>query len=381
MPAAELYDLAERYRSEFPIFRSAVYLNSCSLGALSDRARSGLLEYADLWSRWGASAWYDHWLEVADAVRASYARVIGADKAETALAPSISGALASISSAIDFSERTRVVTTDLDFPTLVYHFLAKRAVGVETVVLTSPDGVSVPLEKFAEVVDERTAVIATSHVYFTTGAIQDIAALARLARDRGALCLIDAYQSIGQVPVDARASGIDILLSGGLKWLLGGTGLGYTYVKGELVERLKPTVVSWFGVEDQFGFDPRRLRLRGDARRFELGTPAVPTLYTARAGLEVIEEIGVERIRRRVASLTEDLRERAAAAGLSVRGAAERERRSGIVMVEHSDPAGAVERMRAAGVIVDHRPGAVRLSPHFYNTSEDNAAAIRALAE
>ncbi|UCF18343.1 MAG: aminotransferase class V-fold PLP-dependent enzyme [Gemmatimonadota bacterium] len=380
MPDADLYELAERYRSEFPIFRSAVYLNSCSLGALSDRARRGLQEYADLWSRWGASAWYDYWLEVADAVRASYARIIGVKRSEAALAPSISGALASVCSAIDFSKRTRVVTTDLDFPTLVYHFLAKRADGVETVVLSSPDGISVPLEAFTEAVDERTAVIATSHVYFTTGAIQDIAALSRLAHENGALLLIDAYQSIGQVPVDARAAGIDILLSGGLKWLLGGTGLAYAYVRGELLERLEPTVVSWFGVEDQFDFDPRRLRLRGDARRFELGTPAVPTLYTARAGLELIEEIGVERIRTRVASLTEDLRDRALAHGLRVRGAGERERRSGIVMVEHRDPAAAVKRLRDAGVIVDHRPGAVRMSPHFYNTTEDSAAAIEAMA-
>ncbi|HSG82046.1 MAG TPA: aminotransferase class V-fold PLP-dependent enzyme, partial [Gemmatimonadota bacterium] len=244
----------------------------------------------------------------------------------------------------------------------------------------SPDGVSVPLEAFAQAVDDRTALVATSHVYFTTGAIQDVAAVARLAHEQGALCLIDAYQSIGQVPVNASDLGVDFLLTGGLKWLLGGTGLAYGYVRGPLIAGLEPTVASWFGVEEQFAFDSRSLRFRDDARRFELGTPAVPTLYTARAGLELIEEIGVDRIRQRVSSLTEDLLERVTQLGLGVRCAANPEDRSGILMVEHADPAAAVGRLREAGVICDHRPGAVRFSPHFYNTTGDNLAAIAVLA-
>lgn len=380
MPNADLYELAEKYRPEFPVFRSATYLNTCSLGALSERSRNALIEFADLWSRWGASAWYEHWLAATDDVRSAFARLIGADAAETALAPSISAALSTVVSAVDFRDRTKVVTTELDFPTLVYHFLAKREQGVETVVLTSADGVSVPLEAFAEVVDEQTALVATSHVYFTTGAIQDVTGLARLAHERGALCLVDAYQSTGQLPVNARELDVDILLTGALKWLLGGAGLAFTYVRRSLTEKLRPTVVSWFGVENQFAFDPRRLTLRGDARRFELGTPAVPTVYTSRAGLELVEEVGVGQIRRRVSSLTEDLVERAQAAGLRVRGAATLETRSGIVMIEHPDPAAAVRRLMEAGVIADWRPGAVRLSPHFYNTTDDNEIAIRLLA-
>jgi selenocysteine lyase/cysteine desulfurase len=380
MPGAELYELAERYRPEFPILRSAVYLNTCSLGPLSRRARAALTEFAELWDRRGAPAWYDHWLGVADDVRSAFAGLIGADASEAALAPSISAALSAVVSAIDFSERPRVVTTELDFPTVVYAFLARREIGLETVVLASPDGVSVPVEAFAEAVDERTALVATSHVYYTTGAIQDVGALARLAHERGALCLIDAYQSTGQLPVDARELQVDILLTGALKWLLGGQGLAFTYVRRGLVEALVPTAVGWFGVEDQFSFDPRDLRLRGDARRFEQGTPAVPTLYTARAGLALVTEVGVERIRRRVSSLAEDLVARARRAGLRVRGAARAERRSGIVMIEHADPATAVRRLRAADVIADYRPGAVRLSPHFYNTTEDSEAAVRVLA-
>ncbi len=380
MVSADLYELAERYRPEFPVFESARYLNTCSLGALSLRARAALGEFAELWSRWGASAWYEHWLNAADDVRSAFAELIGVDRSETALAPSISGALATLTSAIDFRQRPRVITTELDFPTLVYHFKAKQASGVETVILPSSDGISVSLEAFANAVDERTALLATSHVYFTSGAVQDVAGLARLAHEHGALLLIDAYQSTGQIPVDARELDVDILISGALKWLLGGAGLAYLFVRRSLAERLEPTVVSWFGIEDQFSFDPCTLDLRPDARRFELGTPAVPTLYTARAGLGMVLEIGVERIRQRISSLSEDLRERALARGLRVRGAGKREARSGIVMVEHENPAEAVRRLSEGGVIADYRPGAVRLSPHFYNTTDDSEAAIDLLA-
>lgn len=380
MPGADLYELTKAYRPRFPIFRSSVYLNSCSLGALSDRGRGALDVFADEWQRRGASAWYDSWLAATDDVRSAFARVVRADLAEVALAPSISAALATVGSGIDFERRPKVVTTELDFPTLVYHFLAKRRSGVETVVLESPDGVGVPIDAFAAAIDERTALVATSHVYFTTGAIQDVASLAALARARGALSLIDAYQSTGQIPVDARELGVDILVSGALKWLLGGTGLAFIYVRESLIRQLWPSTVSWFGVEDQFAFDVSELRLRADARRFELGTPAVPTVYSARAGLEIIEEVGIERIRRRVSGLTEDLLKRARAAGLRVRCAPNPDERSGIVMVEHADPAAAVQRLADAGVICDHRPGAVRLSPHFYNTTEDNERAVVVLA-
>ncbi len=379
MPEADLYELAERYRPEFPIFRSAVYLNSCSLGALSQRSREALNRFADLWDRFGAAAWYDHWLEAAQVVRASFARLISADESETALAASISAALTSIVSAIDLEQRPRVVTTELDFPTVIYQFLARRRLGVEPVVLKSPDGVSVPVEAFAAAIDERTALVATSHVYYTTGAIQDVGAIARHARAMGALCLVDAYQSTGQLPVDARELQADFLLSGSLKWLLGGQGLAYIFVRRELCRRLEPTAVGWFGAEDQFAFDVGALRLRQDARRFELGTPAVPTLYTARAGLELVQEVGIERIRRRVASLADDLWRRARSAGLRIRGASEPAARSAIVMIENTEPEAAVRRLGEAGVIADYRPGAVRLSPHFYNTTEDNARAIEVL--
>jgi selenocysteine lyase/cysteine desulfurase len=178
-----------------------------------------------------------------------------------------------------------------------------------------------------------------------------------------------------------REVDVDVLLSGSLKWLLGGQGLAFVYVRKPIVESLDPTAVGWFGVDNQFAFDSSQLRLRSDARRFEMGTPAVPTLYTARAGLGIIQEVGVNRIRRRISALTNDLLQRVEAEGMRVRGASDPEERSGIVMIEHTDPGEAVRRLMEGGVICDYRPGAVRLSPHFYNTTEDNEKAIEILRD
>ncbi|MGH7672774.1 MAG: aminotransferase class V-fold PLP-dependent enzyme, partial [Gemmatimonadales bacterium] len=228
-----------RYRSEFPIFRDRIYLNTCSLGALGDRTRRKLAEFLDLWQTRGAAAWYDVWWAALGELRARYARIVGAVAGEIALAPSISVALSAVAEALDYTRRPKVVTTSLDFPTVAYQWLAKARRGVEVVVVESPDRVSVPVEAIARVVDERTALVATSHVYFTSGAIQDIRAVADVAHARGALCLIDAYQSVGQVPVDVSATGVDFLTAGGLKWLLGGTGIVFLYVRAELARRLE----------------------------------------------------------------------------------------------------------------------------------------------
>src|SRR5881296_259887 len=264
-----------RYRSEFPIFRDAIYLNTCSLGALGERTRRRTAEFLDLWQARGASAWYDVWWAALGELRARYARIVGASPEEIALAPSVSVALSAVAEALDYRRRPRVVITSLDFPTVAYQWLAKQGRGVELVVVESPDQVSVPVEAIARAVDDRTALVATSHVYFTSGAIQDIKSVAEVARRRGALTLIDAYQAVGQIPVDVRAAGVDVLTAGGLKWLLGGPGVVFLYAREDLARRLMPGVAGWFGHKDQFAFDPRALELHDDARRFELGTPAL----------------------------------------------------------------------------------------------------------
>src|SRR2546423_6347311 len=311
-----------RYRSEFPIFRHAVYLNTCSLGALGDRTRRRIAEFFDLWEARGASAWYDVWWAALSELRARYGRVVGASPEEIALAPSVSVALSAVAEALDYGRRPKIVVTSLDFPTVAYQWLAKRARGVELVVVESPDQVSVPVDAIARAVDERTALVATSHVYFTSGAIQDPRAVAQAAHARGALCLIDAYQSVGQVPCDVRAADVDFLTAGGLKWLLGGPGIVFLYARAELARRLEPGIAGWFGHKRQFAFEPRVLERHDDARRFELGTPSLAAIYTQLGGLEYIRAIVVPPVRGVTAALTEGLIAGACAAGVRPKVAA-----------------------------------------------------------
>ena len=379
-PTAHGHPLA-RYRSEFPIFRERIYLNTCSLGALGVRARRRATAFLNRWETRGAPAWYDVWWEALSELRTRYARLIGAPAGSVALAPSISMALAAVASAVDHGTRRRIVVTSLDFPTLAYQWLARRTQGLEVVVVDSPDGITVPLEALERAVDERTAVVATSHVYFRTGAIQDIAAVAALARRAGALSVIDAYQSVGQIPVDVRALGVDVLLGGGLKWLLGGPGIAFAYVRPELLDqRFVPAVAGWFGHADQFAFDPTRLVFHADARRFEAGTPALAAVHAQLGGLEYIEEIGVPTIREVTAALTEDLIAQARAAGFAPSVAAAPAQRSAIVSIPVAAPDAAVRALATDGVVADVRPGHVRLSPFFYNVVDDHVRAIERLA-
>jgi selenocysteine lyase/cysteine desulfurase len=247
--------------------------------------------------------------------------------------------------------------------------------------VASDDGVTIDPARFAEVVDERTALLATSHAFFSTGAIQDLRALADIAHARGALLLVDAYQSAGQIPIDVRTDGVDILTTGPLKWLLGGPGLAYLYVRQELATTLTPTIAGWFGARDQFAFDIEHFEFREDARRFELGTPSLPSVHFALGGQEIVGEIGVPGIRERNRALTERLIARADEAGFRLRVAADPERRSAIVMVALDDPAEAVAHLASRDVIVDWRPGHVRISPHFYNTEDEVDLALDLLRQ
>jgi selenocysteine lyase/cysteine desulfurase len=369
-----------RYRDEFPIFRHSIYLNSCSLGALSLRTRVALTEYQDQWERRGAAAWYDTWLPEAERLRAGYARLIGTEPGAVSLHPSISSALSVVGESLDYDARPRVITTSLDFPTVPYQWLAKEARGVELVVVESPDRVSVPLELLAAAIDHRTALVATSHVFFTSGAIQDLQAVAALCRAHGALLLVDGYQAAGQLPVDVTALGVDFYCSGGLKWLLGGSGIAFLYVRPELVDRLEPAVTGWFGHAAPFRFDPRHLERAADAHRFDMGTPSVASIAAQLAGLSILEEIGIPAIRAATQALTEDLIAVAREHGLAPRVAATAAARSGIVMIPREDPDADVRRLAAHRCVVDARPGHVRLSPYFYNLPDDHRACLEHLA-
>ena len=359
----------EALRSEFPILANRLYLNSCSLGALSTRAEARLGEFLQRWHTMGASAWYEHWLATCDELRVAVEGFLGAERGEVALSPSTSVALSSVTESIDWSERSRVVISELDFPTLGYQFAVKPQ--VDLVVLRSEDGVGIRPEQYAEAVDERTAFLATSHVFFTTGFRQDLGALAQIARDAGALSLIDGYQGAGQIAVDVKESGVDLYTTGPLKWLLGGPGLSYLYVREALIEQLHPRITSWFATQNPFEFDLEGFAFRDDARRFEMGTPALPTVHTALGGQAIIDEVGMATIETRNRALTRRLETGLESAGFQLRVAADPASRTAIVMVRHPDPVGAVDRLAAEGVIVDHRPGHVRVSPHFYNTESE----------
>ncbi len=367
------------YRAEFPVFRHTRYLNSCSLGALSVRSRARVTECLDLWEQRGAAAWYDVWWGALAELRSRYARLLGAPPGTIALHPNVSGALTAVGESLDYRRRPKVVVTGLDFPTMAHQWLGKAPEGVEVVVVESPDGIGVPTDAIGRAVDDRTALVATSHVFFTTGAIQDIRAVADIAHRRGALLLVDGYQAAGQIPVDVQATDVDFYCGGGLKWLLGGSGVAYLYARAELLSSLAPRATGWFADRDQFRFDPRRLEPHDDARRLEAGTPPMLSVYAQLGGLDIVEELGPDEIRRRTMLLAEDLIETARAAGLAPTVAPAAEERSAIVTIPSDTPGDLVRRLAEARIVADARPGRVRLSPYFYNIADDHRAAIECL--
>ena len=370
-----------RLRTEYPTLARKTYLSSCSLCLLSDRVRGALDRYMDLWTEHGASAWVPGWIEEIQAVRREFAAVINAEADEVAVMPSISSCLAAISSSLDLSEGDQVVTSELDFPTVAQSFLARDRTGVDTRILRSKDRVRIDLDQFESAIGERTAIVATSRVYFTSGYIQDVAAIASMAHKKGRMLLVDDYQATGQVPIDVKAAGVDILLSGGLKWLLGGPGIAYMYVRRDLVPRLSPTVAGWFGNRDQFSFNPHEMVFRDDAARFETGTPSVAAVYSGAEGLRIVNEISPEAIRERTSEIASHLVTRLREEGFDLRTPDDPDRHASITMVEVEDPQAVVAGLARRDVIVDARPGAVRLSPYFYNNLEDIETAVSALVE
>ena len=383
-PVLPLDDRIDEVRDQFPILSRKAYLNSNSLGALSLRSVEERRRFEDLWHEMGAGAWYEIWVAKLEDVRALFGETIEADADTIALMSSVSAAVSvvwgAIAAGVRGTERNKVVLTELDFPTVGHHFLSQRANGLEVEIVPSPDGIHVPLESIRSAVDERTALLATSHVFFTSGNTQDAAELTRIAHDAGSFILLDAYQSNGQLAIDAGALGVDFLVGGALKWLCGGPGMAYLHVNPSV--RLDPVTLSWFGVENQFLFDIRDATPRADARRFELGTPAAGVAYTAAGGLSIVVEYGISAIQHRNRLLANDLRDRLSDLGYRLHQASDPAARSALVLVEHEeDAAGAVRHLAARDVIVDHRGPLVRFSPHFYNTIEDNERAVAALAE
>lgn len=378
-----LDDRIDELRDQFPILSRKTYLNSNSLGALSLRSVEERRRFEELWHEMGAGAWYEIWVAKLEEVRTSFGQTIEAEADTIALMSSVSAAVSviwgAIAARVRGTGRDKVVLTELDFPTVGHHFLSQRANGLEVEIVPSPDGIHVPLESIRDAVDERTALLATSHVFFTSGNTQDAAELTRMAHEAGAFILLDAYQSNGQLAIDSNALDVDFLVGGALKWLCGGPGMAYLHVNPKV--RLDPVTLSWFGVQNQFLFDIRDATPREDARRFELGTPAAGVAYTAAGGLSIVLEYGIPAIQRRNRFLSNDLRARLSDVGYRLHQASDPAARSALVLVEHEDAAAVVRHLGARDVIVDHRGPLVRFSPHFYNTLDDNERAVAALSE
>ena len=369
-------DLVSQYRPEFPVLAERTYLISASLGPLSRRSRAAAEEHLDLWQRLGPEElWFDHALPKLDECRALFGRLIGASPGETAVIPSVSVGLSSIATCLDFSKRSKVVLTDMDFPTNHYVWRASEKAGAKLDVVRSPDGITVPAEEVIARIDEQTAVVNLNRVLFESSWIMDAPAIVEAAHAHGALVVVDDFHGSGIVPIDVHELGADLLLSGALKWLCGGQGIAFLYCRADLVERLEPLVTGWFGTKDFFEFDRGSLRLRDDARRFETGTFALPQAWTAAEGLGIVLEVGVETIRRRNQELTESIVARADDAGIEIASPRDKTRRGGLVRLKvPGGPERAQEVLHALferDVVLDKRGSSLRVSPHFFNDERD----------
>ena len=368
--------LPERCRHRFPVFDRLVYVNSCSQGALSDAVRAAYDDYLDGWDERGAP--WDYWVERGEAARATFARLVNGGPDEVAVTTSLSAGVSALASAVDFRERPQVVISDFEFPTIGQIWHAQELRGAE-VVHVPADGAEIPVERFEEAIDERTAVVSITAVCYRNGARLDVEEIARIAHERGALVVLDAYQAIGTYPLDVRALGVDVLAAGVLKYLLGSAGLGFMWCRRGLAESLLPTQTGWFADEDIFRMDIRDYSPSPTARRFQQGTPPIPSIYGGIAGMELMEEIGIGETRRHVNGLNERLIAGVDELGGVVVTPREAERRGALVCIRSTDAPALVGVLAGDGIVTSERDGNLRISAHAYNAEADIDAVLAAL--
>ncbi len=359
--------LGAAVRGEFPIFAHTTYLNSCSQGALSHRVRAAYEEYLDGWDENGAE--WEIWVERADAARAAFARLLHAEPYELAVTTSVTQGVSGIVSALDLGARPRIVISEYEFPTVGQIAHAQELRGAEVVhVRPEPDG-SIPVERFAEAIDERTALVCCTTVSYRTGHRHPVAEIARLAHEAGALCLADSYQAVGAVDFDARAWDVDFVTGGTVKYLLASSGLGFLYVRRELLGKLLPTQTGWFADEDIFQMDISDYSPAADARRFDAGTPPVPNIFAGLAGMSIVEEAGTAAIEEHVACLADRLIDGAAELGAHV--VTPRGERSPLVCIASTDVQALVAALAEEKITCSERDGNLRVSLHLYNVEDD----------
>jgi kynureninase len=357
-------------RDEFPLLDRFTYFNACSLGPLPRSGTEALHRYAADWNEQGTPVWYSTWLPLLERFRSRIGELLKAPAGSTAIAPSVSVALTTLATGLPLPEgRRKVLIGELDFPTIGHQWLSRPDFEVEFV--PTEDGMTIPPSAFAERIDASTALVATTHLFYTTGYLQDVRAIADAAHAAGALCLIDGYQTCGCVALDVEAMDCDAFVGGCLKWLSGGPGNAFLYVRPSLIPLVRPQGTGWFATRDPFSFTLQELAFADDARRLETGTWAMACHYAGLAGLELILDVGVERIQERLRDLTDRILERCAEAGVKTFTPRERPQRCGIVTLECDRPEEVEAKLHAAGVIVDSRPGRIRLSPHWCVTEEE----------
>ena len=362
-----------QWRSEFPILEKTVYLISHSLGAMPKQTYDRLHEYAETWATRGVRAWAEGWWEMPVRVGNEVARIIGADPGSVVMHQNVSICQSLILSCLNPTpQRNKIVYSELNFPSAMYVYEAHAREGklqIETV--KSDDGMTVPLDRMLAAIDESTLLVPFSHVLFKSAFLQDARAIIDRAHEVGAMVVLDTYQSAGTVPISVKELNADFATGGSVKWLCGGPGAGYLYVRPDLQNKLEPKTTGWMAHEAPFAFDTE-LRYSSNITRFLHGSPAIPALYAAQSGYKIINEIGVERIREKSIRQTEYLIRLAEEAGFRVTSPKDSKKRAGTITIAHENSSAIAKELVRREFIIDYRPGAgVRISPHFYTTDRE----------
>jgi kynureninase len=372
-----------KWRGEFPILERTTYMISNSLGAMPRGVYDEMRTYADLWGERGVRAWEEGWWEMAVNVGDNIAPLIGAGRGEISLHQNVTLIQAVISSCFDFrGPRNKVVLTDLEFPSIQYFYHEQRRNGARVELVPSGDPVRFDLNRFLNAIDETTLLVPISQVLFRSAYIVDARAIIERAHRVGAHVILDLFQAAGTIPVDVQGLGADFACGGVLKWLCGGPGVGYLYVREDLRAKLQPAIAGWLAHQRPFAFETGAIDAREDSFRYLNGTPHIPALYACQPGLEILNKAGIGAIRQKSMRMTARLLEAAKAHGWRVNTPESPAERAGTVSVDCPHAAEVCRELLAREILVDYRPKAgVRLSPHFYNREEECDLAIAQIAD
>jgi kynureninase len=370
-----------RFRSEFPILDRTTYMISNSLGAMPRGVYDSVQAYCDIWANRGVRAWEEQWWMMAQEVGDAIGALMNAPAGTVSLQLNVTSCQAVIASCFDFSgRRNKVVYSDMNFPSIMYFWEAQRARGARVHMVKTDDGIHVPTERILDAIDEETLLVPISHVVFRSAYIKELKPIIEKAHRVGAYVVVDAFQSLGSVPLDVQALNADFAVGGVLKWLCGGAGTSYLYVRPDLAKKLEPAITGWFAHEHPFDFEIGATKYAEQPFRFMQGTSNVPGFYTAMPGLRIIREAGVENIRAKSRLMTARLIELADKRGWRVNAPRDPERRGGTVAIDMPNAKEVCAELLRRDVLVDYRPRAgVRFSPHFYNTMEEIDTAIQAV--